>query len=498
MRLRLRLMGQVRLSDEDGRDLTPRGRKARGLLVLLAMAPDLRLGRAQLQDKLWSESPPAQGSASLRQALHECRQALGPALIGGDGWAGLDPARVTIDLAPVTGPTGQPSEFAEGLDIDDPEFEDWLRDTRLALEDRPAPDERLQLVLSDAQGDGPQARMLADCALSEAAARAAALIPAQVMRQSLTRPSGPGLLIEALCMAQPRGGVVVMMVLRDLQSGAQLWAQHYPLAPGLPDLRRASAAMALTMIQTAGQITRRTGGLYPLGDLFSFSRARLLAADQRLAASPGPVPQALRAFLRYTLIIERQGGDPRILLDEADALARQAREAAPCDPVVLSVAALMASWRGQVSGALDLARLACRMAPGHDLAQLALSQALNDAGRDSEALVAALRAGTGPLAVLGPASWRLRLAVAQIRTGRLAEAEDSASAALAHAPDCRPALRMLAALRHHRGDEAGAVSALEALRRAEPDFSLPLMASPDYPVTTLRRAGLLGVTRSGL
>ena len=497
MRLRLRLMGQVRLSNEDGRDLTPRGRKARGLLALLGTAPDLRLGRAQLQDRLWSESPQAQGSASLRQALRECRQALGEALIGGDGWAGLDPDRVTVDLAPVIGPTGQPAEFAEGLDIDDPEFEDWLRDTRLALEDRPALPDLPLLVLTEAQGDGPQARMLADCVVSEASARAAALIPAQVLRAGGPR-QGQGLLVEALCLAQPQGGVVVMMVLRDLQSGAQLWAQHYPLAPGLPDLRRASAAMALTMIQTAGQAMRGAQAGYPLGDLFSFSRARLLAADRRLTQTSGAVPQALRAFLRYTLIIERQGGDPRILLDEADALARKAREAAPGDPVVLSVAALMASWRGQVAGALDLARLACRMAPGHDLAQLALSQALNDAGRDSDALIAAMRAGNGPLAVLGQASWRLRLAVAQIRTGRLTEAEASASAALAHAPDCRPALRMLAALRHHRGDEAGAAEALDTLRRAEPDFSLLLMASPEYPVTTLRRAGLLGVTRSGL
>jgi hypothetical protein len=38
---------------------------------------------------------------------------------------------------------------------------------------------------------------------------------------------------------------------------------------------------------------------------------------------------------------------------------------------------------------------------------------------------------------------------------------------------------------------------LRALKALESDFSLDLMASQIYPVDTLRRAGLLEVTRSG-
>lgn len=339
--------------------------------------------------------------------------------------------------------------------------------------------------------------MTAACLLQEAAGRAAQLIPARVVRHMPDDPC-PGMVIEACCLPQTGTGILLMMVLRDLRDGTQLWAQHYALSAALPEMRRTGASVALTIIQTAGQMGSPARALYPLGDLFSFSRGRLLSADQRLKATEGAVPQALRAFLRYTMIIERQSRDPRTLLDEAEGLARRACEAAPADPIVLSVAALMRSWRGEVAGALDLARLACRLAPGHDMAQLALSQALNDAGRDSDALLAGMRAGTGPMAVLGQASWRMRLAVAQIRLGRLAEAETSALVALSQAPDCRPALRFLAALRYHRGDEEGTTLALDALRRAEPDFSLGLMASADYPVTTLRRAGLLGVTTSGL
>lgn len=47
-----------------------------------------------------------------------------------------------------------------------------------------------------------------------------------------------------------------------------------------------------------------------------------------------------------------------------------------------------------------------------------------------------------------------------------------------------------------QGDEAlarRALDALDALAVEEPGFSAGAMAEPDYPVTTLRAAGLLGV-----
>lgn len=495
MHLRLQLMGPLTVTETGGKDLTPGGRKARGMLALLGTAAGMRMARAQLQDRLWSQSAPAQGAASLRQTLHELRQVLGPALTGGDGWVGLDPEWIRVDLKAIPGPGGQHPEFAEGLEIDDPEFEDWLRDMRLSLEDRPEQAE-LVLVLEDAQGESAQARMLADVVLQEAAGRAGALIPARVLRQPDRRAAGPGLTISAACLGQPDNGGLMMLTLRQLGTGAQLWAQHYPLSPVLRELRLTGGMIALMMIQVATRT--RPGHLHSLDGVFSFSRARLLAADQRLQQADGAVPAALRAFLRYTLIIERQAPDPRRALEEAEAQCRLAREAAPADPVALAISALMQSWRGDVPGALELARLACRVSPGHDLAHFALSQALSDAGRDSDALTALRRGDGGPLALMGQASWQARLALVHLRLGRLPEAEAAAAAALAHAPDCRPALRILAALRHHRGDEAGAVEALAALRRIEPDFSLTLMASPEYPVTTLRRAGLLGITRSGL
>lgn len=522
MDLTLRLMGPVTLSTGDGADVTPRGPRMRALLALLGTSPDMRLPRARIQDRLWSVRPQRQGSDSLRRLLSDLRTALGAhagVLVTGDGWLGLDPARVAVDLRPVVGPDGEAAEFAAGLDIPDPEFEDWLRDMRLAMEDRPAPppapppprpaplpaaitDTRPALVVIEPQCNDDEARAIAGIVLNDAAARAAELIPARLLAPPAP-PGAKGFSAQALCMASG-AEITLMVVLRDLGSGAQLWAQRYPIRRdnAAASTRSATSAIALTMIQTAAQSLDAAQPVFPLADLFSFARDRLLSADDRLAESQplgnSALGLSMRSWLRYTLIIERQTGDPAARLAEAEQFTARARQMAPVDPTVLAVAAMLRSWRGDVAGALDLARMACRIAPEHDLARHVLSQALTDAGRHAEALAMAVKSGTGPMAMVGQASWLLRRAVAQIRLGRFAEAERLAAAALAHAPDNRPSLRFLAALRHHRGDEAGAAAALADLRRLEPDFTLQLMADPDYPVSTLRSAGLIGITRSGL
>lgn len=63
----------------EGQTLLPRGRKARALLALLAMASPAPLARDRLCGLLWSRREVAQGRASLRQSLHELNAALGPA-----------------------------------------------------------------------------------------------------------------------------------------------------------------------------------------------------------------------------------------------------------------------------------------------------------------------------------------------------------------------------------------------------------------------------------
>lgn len=138
--IEIRVAGPIRVLRSDGTDLTPAAAKVRGLLLLLAMAPGLRRSRAWLQDRLWSDRAPEQASSSMRQALTELRSALADdrdCLLTGNGWVGFDRDRVVVQDRPRSvGISGDMPELAEGLEVPDPEFEDWIRDQRLAFEDR--------------------------------------------------------------------------------------------------------------------------------------------------------------------------------------------------------------------------------------------------------------------------------------------------------------------------------------------------------------------------
>ena len=142
--LRIALIGAFRVLAPDGEDLTPRGRKARALLAILALTPTRRRSRPALQDKLWSDRGPEQGAASLRQTLTEIRQAFGDryrdCLASDMRGIGLAQDRVTVDID-----TADLSDLArmvelpqllEDIDVADEEFEDWRRQQRTAFEQR--------------------------------------------------------------------------------------------------------------------------------------------------------------------------------------------------------------------------------------------------------------------------------------------------------------------------------------------------------------------------
>lgn len=524
----LSLMGTVRLHSAAGKDLTPRSQKARGALALLGTAPDLRLSRTRLQDLLWSERAKQQGSDSLRQMLRELRSTMGPEkqlLVSGVGWVGLDPGRLKIDLTPVYDAGGAPMEFASDVDIPDPEFEDWLRDMRLRLapeEDGPTALQRPQsssiaaalgvqvaphsgyiVAIEPIESNDTRANVVAEMVINEAASRACEMIPATLADEPQVPQSAVGIRIATICYSLG-ADCSLMVVMRDISSGSRDWTRRFTIRAEdeTATMRHAVAQITVALLDRARRTAAPSWMTFPIWDVFSYSRDRLEAADRALASMPdadhSAVSMALRAYLRYTLILERLTDDPGRCSDEAYEFSNRARQLAPNNPVVLAVAALTASWRRDAVGALELAKAAFRADPDNELACHALSQALTDVGRNAEALEVNEKGFRGALAELGPAFWLMRRAIAQIRLGRFGDAENSAAAAFAFAPDNRPSLRVLAALRYHRGDEAGAADALANLRRIEPDFTLELMASPDYPVSTLRAAGLMALTKSGL
>src|SRR4051794_39251284 len=68
----LGLLGAVRLVSSAGDDLTPKARKTRALLALIALSKT-PVPRPRLSDLLWGDRGEDQARASLRQALYELR-----------------------------------------------------------------------------------------------------------------------------------------------------------------------------------------------------------------------------------------------------------------------------------------------------------------------------------------------------------------------------------------------------------------------------------------
>jgi DNA-binding SARP family transcriptional activator len=74
--LSLWLFGHMRAEDAAGRSILPRSRKTKALLAILALARSQPVSRGQLTTLLWSQRGKDQARASLRQAVHELREAL--------------------------------------------------------------------------------------------------------------------------------------------------------------------------------------------------------------------------------------------------------------------------------------------------------------------------------------------------------------------------------------------------------------------------------------
>ena len=135
--LRLTLFGGFSAAGADGAEIPLKSQKAKALLAYLALPPGKSRSREEIMALLWSDRGEAQARASLRQVLTGLRKDLGEqamkALSITDDSVWLDPDKVTLAAA------NAGDELLAGFHLQDPAFEEWLRDERLRLEDTPAP-----------------------------------------------------------------------------------------------------------------------------------------------------------------------------------------------------------------------------------------------------------------------------------------------------------------------------------------------------------------------
>lgn len=147
IRLRITMLGRMDVRAVTGEPLLPRSRKTRGVLAVLALEAPALVSRQRLADLLWSRRGEEQARGSLRQALHELQEALGP-----EGRGLITATRETValnDEAVWTDARALPAlardrvealnllqaELLSDLDGLDAAFDAWLAEQRRRLRD---------------------------------------------------------------------------------------------------------------------------------------------------------------------------------------------------------------------------------------------------------------------------------------------------------------------------------------------------------------------------
>lgn len=171
----LELLGSVRLGNTAGDDLTPKARKTRALLAVIATCRS-SIPRGRLIHLLWGDRGEDQAKASLRQALYELRFLANRGYLKADRESiGLGPKVLRTDVQTVHGAIAK-GDFGAlaamladvelpllaSLDDITPEFDEWLRHERSKLS-AAILDGGLRLGEQALHsGDAPSARRLAD------------------------------------------------------------------------------------------------------------------------------------------------------------------------------------------------------------------------------------------------------------------------------------------------------------------------------------------------
>lgn len=542
----LHTVGPLVIRAADGSDLLPKGRKAQALLALLARAPSKSRPRSWLQDKLWSDRGPDQGSASLRQTLTEIRRAFGAArdcLLATRTTVALDVARIAVfDYPPETASTGDDDPILfEGLDVRDPEFDNWLRDQRSAFDEKrlnhspepisagheflggtPAPADigRLRLVLSPvASSAQPRARILADTMVDLIARTIMELGSIEIVdlrrtteeRQKLieSQITAPALQVGADVL-EDQSGSLWRLVLSSLVDSRMISSVGSRIEAGQVDVSDASilrdlnqivdsAIRNFTIASPRGHEQRIATLVCQQGvrRLFMLGRENLLIADRLFQRAFDIEKRGLflawRAYVRTYLIAELLADDDDRAREEALALAQQALELEPHNSFVVSFAAhVHAIARRSYVTSYEMAERSVRLNPANPLGWASLGISECHLGKPKVGFDHALYARE--ISVSTPFYFQVS-ALACIAGSMAGDVEKSiflGEATHGMAPGFKPPLRFLSALYLLRGDHEKSQEMVSKLQVLEPSFSYEMLRDKAYPAASLHRARLLG------
>ncbi len=527
--LKIELAGPARVVDARGKDFTPGLMRAKAIIAMLAMAPDNRRSRAWLKDKLWSDRTPSEAAAALRYALWSLRKGFGPyrhILITKRDWVGIDAGLVEIET-PCFQTEAELTVFAEGLDVDAPEFEDWLRETRAgfdrqcALGSTPAPlmlkpAEKLRHLLHievRCDGSAPgRPEQLARAVAGRVSQTSQAVVrlgaPAKtdfngfgrVLSLEIDLASVHGRAIAQVTVLDARRHEILWTNARDMEAPSRGHDPAHPFANLIAQVVARQFSRTPADASDAERVTAATCQALSWPENFS---GTVLAESVdwlgRLEIEDAmPLAMARRALYLGWQVIERGTPDPTAALEEARDLSRLAIERDPSLAETYAIRSELADFDRNHVLARTLAEHAMRLDKYNPVVMAAWAKTSGRIGQSKEAYQRATIAQRLSAGSANPAWWAMLCCTMALNAGNIERARRHAEVAHDLDPSFLPPLRFLAVLNFATKDFYGARRALHRLSQREPDFSLRNFADPSYPLRSIRPNLLNAIARSNI
>ncbi len=520
------VIGPLRVTATDGRDITPSGSKNQALLALLALTPGMNRPRRWLEDKLWSTFGPEQANANLRQALAKLR-ALGPEMaltVKADRTAlWLDTDRVAVQDITTPGPAQDERELLEGLDVRDPEFEDWLRAERARLQDaiKASRPHAVRGVMIECRTDiygSDRNGIIGDILANQIGQTIAENVRAWRRSGQHLGPSQrqEGDLQIGCDLVETDGQTNIFIKIVHLPTGQIVYSRLHALDhPG--DVLNSAVPIAAIVFEAADRVIgklplivenarpeARATALARLAmyRMFSFETEALREADSLLSQAHDVDRNGIylgwRSLVRMIQLIELHDNNPQALREEAISLNQRAMEESFDNSLVQAlVAQVLVMELSDPAGGMEMARIAVEQNPSNGFAFTAMAMAQLRAGQPDLAIRYSTKARQ--IARFSPFRqwWEINHCVVSIACNKPSEAIAAAEAAARAAPSLRPAHRHLLALYAMDGQMDKALATAEKLSKIEPGFTLDRFVNDEtYPVRTLRAKGLLEPIRT--
>lgn len=511
-KVEIKLFGSFKVTSASGVDLTPRSKKAIGLLAILALTPGFSRSRKWLQDQLWSDRGPEQGAASLRQTLLELRKMASggpPFLIADRGQLALNCDLIQVD---VSNPGNQ--DLLEGLDVRDPQFEEWLRTTRStfrqtakepSIEPSVASGCNAPLVRMVNNQEDPTATVLAAGVGSLITRSISDGVPARVLS---THSNDPNAIVDLeVTTSVLEKGRILHIQIDSPSFGAHVWSETIELLE--TPIKTRESLEILRGINTSANIARDwlqknivTGNddsvIYAkaVGLTMSFQLPALKEARQLFEMAYQLKPRGLflawQAYVMSFLVAEGMNEDAIQLSEQAKCLIDQALAAEPNNSLVLSLCAHCETMIFMAHhSAYELAKRSVEINPTNAFAWICLAITECHLGRTDHGLLYSRRAR----AITGSSPMRphidLLSCTVAVLAGHVEEALHYGEAVHSRLPHLIAPLRFLTAIYYHQKNDSRIEATLKKIQKLEPGFSIEQFHDLDYPVESLRKSGLI-------